>query len=53
MPNKDDSIEAAIGAVEDIENVAEDILDDTKAQHKLMIWITTMNKKIYKILKNN
>ncbi len=35
MPNKDDSIEAAIGAVEDIENVNEDILDDTRAQDKL------------------
>jgi len=35
MPNKDDSIEVAIGAVEDIENVAEDILDDTKPQDKL------------------
>ena len=35
MPNKDDSIESAIGAVEDIENVGEDILDDTKAQDKL------------------
>ena len=35
MPNKDDSIEAAIGAVENNENVGEDILDDTKAQDKL------------------
>ena len=35
MPNKDDSIEAAIGAVDDIQNIAEDILDDTKAQDKL------------------
>ena len=35
MPNKDDSIEAAIGAVEDLENVSEDILDDTNAQNKL------------------
>ncbi len=35
MPNKDDTIEAAIGAVEDVENIAEDILDDTKAQDKL------------------
>ena len=35
MPNKDDSIEAAISAVENNENVGEDILDDTKAQDKL------------------
>tara|TARA_B100000424_G_scaffold111623_1_gene83944 strand:- start:80 stop:3442 length:3363 start_codon:yes stop_codon:yes gene_type:complete len=35
MPNKDDSIESAIGAVENVENVSEDILDDTNAQEKL------------------
>jgi len=35
MPNKDDTIETAITAVENIENVAEDILDDTTAQNKL------------------
>ena len=35
MPNKDDSIESAINSVENIENIAEDILDDTKAQDKL------------------
>jgi len=35
MPNKDDSIESAIDAVENIENVGENILDDTKPQDKL------------------
>ena len=35
MPNKDDTIEAAINAVENVDNIAEDILDDTQAQQKL------------------
>ena len=35
MPNDGDTIETVIDAVDDIENVNEDILDDTKAQQKL------------------
>ena len=35
MPNKDDTIESAIGAVEDVENIAEDMIDDTKPQEKV------------------